>query len=91
MSDDYIPKKIHLGGKPPTPLPSIKARDLALRDALTKCVAAGIPVQECSPHHLKYGSLNYYPKRGIIHRDGAEDPEPSRGIHAFIELCLSAA
>lgn len=91
MSDDYLPKRIHLGEKPPTPPQPIKALDLALKEALTKIVAAGIPVQECTPHHLKYGSLNYYPKKGTIHRDGAEDPEPSRGIDTFIELCLSAA
>jgi len=54
---------------------------------LTKMVAAGIPAQKLTQHHYKYGPLNFYPKRGIIHRDGAEASNAERGLDVFIELC----
>ncbi|RWB61874.1 MAG: hypothetical protein EOQ48_14085 [Mesorhizobium sp.] len=37
-------------------------------------------------HHLKIGSLNFYPSGGKITRDGAKSAEPDKGAEAFIKL-----
>ncbi|MBN9049420.1 MAG: hypothetical protein J0H78_08145 [Rhizobiales bacterium] len=68
--------------------PKALAREQLLTQTLTALANAGIAVQVCSPHHIKYGALNYYPKRGIICRDGSNDILPERGLSAFITVCL---
>lgn len=69
--------------------PKALAREQLLTQTLTALANAGIVVQVCSPHHVKYGALNYYPKRGIICRDGSNDVLPERGLPAFITACLN--
>lgn len=56
-------------------------------DFILQIAAAGIPVQECTRHHFKYGPWNFYPKRGIIHRDGSDERLNERGPDAFIAIC----
>jgi len=64
-----------------------KARERELAEAMTKLTVAGIPVQVCSPYHLKFGPLNYYLGKGRIFRDGEMDPHHETGIDSFVELC----
>lgn len=56
-------------------------------NALQLIADAGIPAQQCTPHHIKYGPWNFYPKRGIIHHDGSDERLPERGVDAFIAAC----
>lgn len=51
--------------------------------------AAGHRPRICSPHHLKVGRYNFYPRRGTIIGD-EEMARPERGLAAFIDLLAPA-
>ncbi len=39
-----------------------------------------------TPHHIKVDSINFYPGRGIIYRDGDRRALPESGLENFVAL-----
>jgi len=65
----------------PTKDPNIPSMD----EAIEQLKVLGIPYRRCTDFHLKVGALNYYPKHGIVHLDGALNSYEQRGFSSFIE------
>jgi hypothetical protein len=65
----------------PTKDPNIPSMD----EAIEQLKALGIPYRQCTDFHLKVGSLNYYPKHGVVHLDGALHSYEQRGFSRFLE------
>jgi hypothetical protein len=56
-------------------------------EACARLEALQIPYRKCTQFHLKVGgSINYFPKRGIIHMDGAPNSFETRGFANLLQI-----
>jgi len=56
-------------------------------EACAQLEALQIPYRKCTQFHLKVGgSINYFPKRGIIHMDGAPNSFEARGFANLLQI-----
>ncbi len=58
----------------------------AMTTAIDRLHKRGVPFEVISPHHVKVGLLNFYPRRGVIYRDGDFKRLAEIGIDAFVSL-----
>ena len=60
-------------------------------EACARLDALQIPFKKCTDSHLKIGSLNYYPRRGITCLDGALNSYPTKGFTNLLQIVHDVA
>jgi len=60
-------------------------------EACAQLEALQIPYRKCTESHLKIGSLNYYPRRGITCLDGALNSYPTKGFANLLQIVRDVA
>jgi hypothetical protein len=63
----------------------------SMAGACARLEALQIPFRKCTESHLKIGSLNYYPRRGITCLDGAPNSYPTKGFANLLQIVRDLA
>jgi len=57
-----------------------------MQAAITRMQTENIPFHCPSPHQLKVGPFNFYPKKGTIYIDGEVERSSMKGIDHFVAM-----
>ena len=58
----------------------------AMAAAVRRLETERINYEVITPYHIKVDSINFYPGRGIIYRDGDHRALPKSGLENFVAL-----
>jgi hypothetical protein len=58
----------------------------AMRQAITRLKSEKITYKQMTKYQLKVGLFNFYPGKGTIYVDGAQERHPHKGLNELISL-----